>query len=350
MTLVDSKRLAAFQLGHNLGRLRFLLAAGIEGDILHNGDVHSCLGMIDRSSLVLAEGPNAAEYTNLKPLLQRMGHLHDSTCGIGPPNETLSERKALARSERGVVEQIEFLCRRIARNDSSLGAWYDVGDALARFAHHVFHVYKTVPIPVADWNPLNRAVDRLPVEDRALAATLLRLEHRNLTDLSRCCVDAYCEICQCLSGPDANGEVAVSLEGPASAGGKARETSGSIWQDNGTGFAHTPDYSQCRCGGVTYPLVGVTRALVHALDVLTHEGVTTPFEGELVERAKKLYASDPDVTRSLDGLRDKPLHKVFSRGGAWSSLVLGYKIHGGRKGTYQLNLRPHADSHPGDPT
>jgi hypothetical protein len=114
--------------------------------------------------------------------------------------------------------------------------------------------------------------------------------------------------------------------------------SGSIWQDDGTGLQHTRNYTQCRIADKTYTLTGMTRVLVHALDSLAREGITTPLEEDLVNRAKVLYSSDLEMVKRLNGLRRKRLDKIFAEGGVWKTLIMGYKQHGGRKGTYKLNI------------
>jgi hypothetical protein len=121
--------------------------------------------------------------------------------------------------------------------------------------------------------------------------------------------------------------------------------SGSMWQDDGTGLQHTRNYTHCRIADKTYTLTGVPRVLVHALDSLAREGITTPLAEDLVNRAKQLYSSDLEMLKRLNGLlkqlngpRRKRLDKIFAEGGVWKTLVLGYKEHGGKKGTYKLNI------------
>jgi len=124
---------------------------------------------------------------------------------------------------------------------------------------------------------------------------------------------------------------------PSSSVGVTGVASGCAWQDDGTGLQHTPGYTQCRCGGRTYTLTGVTRTLVHALDSLSREGITTPLEEDLVNRAKELYSSDLEMVKRLNGLRRRRMDKIFAEGGVWKTLVIGYRQGGGKKGSYRLN-------------
>lgn len=343
MPLVDSKRLAAFELGYQVRKMGLVLVAGIEGNIRKLQDVHACIKAVDVSYLVLAEGPYAAEYSNLKPLLHRVGQLHDVACEIRPVDETVSERRAIAEYERDVRERIELLSRRIVQRSPALDTWREVGDSLALLLYRVIYVYESAPIPVADWSPLNQAIDRLPPADREIASSFLRVVYRDLTGLGFQIMEAYGDICQYLSRSDrsdAHHELNPSPEGPSQARREVVSTSGSIWQNSGTGLEHTRDYTQCRYGGKTYTLTGVTRILVHALDSLTREGITTPLEEDLVNRAKELSSDDPETVKQLNGLRRKRLDKIFAEGGVWKTLVMGYKDIGARKGSYKLNTAP----------
>ena len=152
---------------------------------------------------MLADKLTAAEYANLGTLLHKAGELHDVVCGIGPVEETVSERRAMEKLERVALERIELLIRRVVQKKPTLAAWQEVGTALAELRHRVAYVHKTVPIPDADWEPLNRAVDRLPPEDHKLARPFIfGMKYKNLSDLAREIRDAYDDLCQCLSSPD----------------------------------------------------------------------------------------------------------------------------------------------------
>ena len=55
---------------------------------------------------MLADKLTAAEYANLRTLLHEAGELHDVVCGIGPGEETVSERRAMEKLERVALERI----------------------------------------------------------------------------------------------------------------------------------------------------------------------------------------------------------------------------------------------------
>jgi hypothetical protein len=213
--LVDSQKLAAFLLGFHGRVLKSILGTGIEGNIRKVQDVHGCLTKLDEAAFVLADKITAAEYANLGTLLREAGELHDDVCGIGPVEETVSERGALQKLERVALERIEFLIRRVVQKEPNLAAWQEVGTALAELRHRVAYVHKTVPIPHADWEHLNSAVDRLPPDDRKLARPFIfRMEYKTLRNLGIKCIDAYDNICQCLSSP-ARQQVAITPSAPA---------------------------------------------------------------------------------------------------------------------------------------
>jgi len=202
-SLIDSQRLAAFLLGFHGRLLRSILGTGIEGDIRKVQDVHGCLKKLDEAAFVLADKLTAAEYANLGTLLHEAGELHDVVCGIGPVEETVSERRAMEKLGRVALERIEFLIRRDIQKKPTLAAWQEVGTALAELRHRVAYVYTSVPIPHADWELLNCAVDRLPPEDHRLAHPFIfGIKYRNLSDLAIQIRDAYDDLCQCLSSPD----------------------------------------------------------------------------------------------------------------------------------------------------
>lgn len=203
LTLIDSQRLAAFRLGFHGRLLRSILGTGIEGDIRRVQDVHGCLKEFDEAAFVLADKLTAAEYANLGTLLHKAGELHDIVRGIGPVEETVSERRAMEKLERVALERIEFLIKRVVRRHPNLAAWQEVGTALAELRYRVAYFHKTVPIPDADWEALKCAVDRLPPEDHKLAKPFIfGMKYRNLSDLVIQIRDAYDDLCQCLSSPD----------------------------------------------------------------------------------------------------------------------------------------------------
>ena len=121
MALVDSQRLAAFVLRCHLRFLRSILRTGIDGDVPKIRDVHGCRTTIGEATFVLADRLTAAEYANLENALHEAGELHDVVCGIGPVEETISERASLEKLERVPVERIEFLVRRVVQKDVVLG-------------------------------------------------------------------------------------------------------------------------------------------------------------------------------------------------------------------------------------
>jgi hypothetical protein len=201
--LIDSQRLAAFRLGFQGRILKSILGTGIEGDIRKVQDVHGCLRALDEAAFVLADKLTAAEFANLVESLHEAGELHVIVCGIGPVEETVSERRALEKLERVALDRIDFLIRRVVQKEPKLAAWREVGTALSELRHRVVYIYETVPIPEVDWENLNTAVDRLSPEVHELARQFIfRMKYRNLSDLGVKIRDAYDDISQCLSSPD----------------------------------------------------------------------------------------------------------------------------------------------------
>jgi hypothetical protein len=338
VNMVDSRRLAAFRLGLHERFLSLELVAAIQGDA-EDASVTQSIDSINQSVLILAASLAESEYSALQQALRRIGEWYAIASEEEDSPDDATVRSAIAKKAMNNLDELRMLCNRAVQKEERLSAWHRVGAAFAELRFRVTHAREGEGITGEDWAPLNRATDALPEADREMAEGFTRrIRGNSLTEFGLSLAEAYGDICQCLSTPDA----------PAPAGGEAGGDSASIWQDDGRGLQHTRNYSQCRCGGVTYPLVGVTRALVHSLHVLTLEGIATPFEEDLVARAKELYSDDPEVTKQLNNLSDKRLDKVFVDAGIWKTFVLGYKQSGGRKRTYKLDTsRPAA---PPDPT
>jgi hypothetical protein len=201
--LIDSQRLAAFRLGYHGRVLEFILGTGIEGDIRKIQDVHGCLRNLDEAAFVLSDKLTAAEFANLGALLHEAGELHDIVCGIGPVEETVSERQALEKLERAALERIDFLMRRFVKKEPNLAAWQDVGTALSELRYRVSNVYEAAPIPADGWKRLNDALDRLPTEDYNSANQyIFGMAYKNLLDLALELKDAYSNMCKYLSTPE----------------------------------------------------------------------------------------------------------------------------------------------------
>ena len=101
--LIDSQRLAAFLLGFHGGLQRFL-GTGIKGDIRKVQDVHGCLKKFDEAALRAGGQAHSGGIRKLTTLLHEAGELHDVVCGIGPSEETVSERRAMEKLERVALD------------------------------------------------------------------------------------------------------------------------------------------------------------------------------------------------------------------------------------------------------
>jgi hypothetical protein len=359
MGLCSSKRLAAFQLGYHMRITRIILAAGIVGfvrkihpcvefdeqsfRVLNRWDIHRFIKVVDRSFLVLAAGPAVAEYMNVKPTLQRAGELHDIACSFGP-DETESDRRAWGALETEVLEEIEFLSGRLVRDDARLDAWRDVGEALAELKHRTLHIYAAVPIPASDWGPLNRAVDRLPSEDRKMASQLTRMEYYTLKGLAAQITDTYNDIHQYLMGPDRDheGRTPIRASRPIKSAMEPRSSSAvlvgptpSLFDEPPTGLLHTEDYSICLAKEIAYNLLPPAQALVRSLNEWLAEGVPRVGKKDIFKKCDMIYINDENMTEIVQSIYDRHVSKVFQDSGAWKSLV---KPDPDRKGLYFLDL------------
>lgn len=202
--LIDFRRLAAFRLGFHVRRLRWIVEEGIKGVRFRAvPEVHPCRRSIEDAALVLSEHLTSAESDALREALHRAGELHDLGCAVCPDEEADMERGALAKLQQEALSRIDFLTARVARSNPTLAAWRDVGTALAELSYKVRWVYEAVPIPLEAWDGLNNAVDRLPSEERGLAAPcVFGIGYRTLAELTLRLREAYDDICQRLSVPE----------------------------------------------------------------------------------------------------------------------------------------------------
>jgi hypothetical protein len=211
--LIDSRRLAAFRLGFHVRQLRSIVEEGIKGVRFRAvPEVHHCRRSVDDAALVLSGHLTASESDALREALHRAGELHDLGCAVCPDEEADMERGALAKLQQEALGRIDFLTARVARSNPTLAAWRDVGTALAELSYKVLWVYEAVPILPEAWDGLNNAVDRLPSEERGLAAPLVfGIGYRTLAELTLRLQEAYDDICQCLSTPDPPNESAAPV-------------------------------------------------------------------------------------------------------------------------------------------
>lgn len=295
--MIDSRRLAAFRLGFHVRQLRSIVEEGLKGVRFRAvPEVHPCRRPIEDAALVLSELHTSAESDALREALHQAGELHDLGCAVCPDEEADIERGALAKLQQEALGRIDFLAARVARSDPMLAAWRDVGTALGDLSCKVRWVYEAVPIPPEAWDDLNGAVDRLPSEERGLAAPFVfGIKYRTLAELTLRLREAYDDICQCLSMPDPPTESAAPVVSDKMSDRQA--TSPVVLQGHGK-----PPVVR---GVVKRPL---TKAQYDVIQALLDAGRAGLSKDELEEKSghadarkilKRLHDSDPDWKRVI---------------------------------------------------
>ena len=339
---VASNRLAAFRLGYHGRLLESILNSGTEADFRIDHDVHGCIEKIEEAVIILEDNLSTSEALRLDSLLNKLGELHDIVSEIGPFEEAEDERRAIEKLEQPLLERFEFLSGKLVHKDTMLEAWYEVGIALAELRHRVTYVYETAPIPEADWNRLNHAVDRLPLEDRSKAGPLAGcMIYRNLGDLAAEIREVYSDLCQILSTDDRQldreTESAPAVQERVSSAPLPidRDSSSPQLISESTGLAHSNSFSICRAKGVIYNLRPAAGALVHAMHEWRKQGVQFVSKDDIFDKAVYLYLNDQPMTKVVESLYDRQINKVFKDSGLWMTLV---KPSSDRKGLYTLDL------------
>jgi hypothetical protein len=339
MRLVDSKRLAAIQLGYDSCQLLSFLETAIQGK--EGGNIHACKEAIVNSLTVLMRYLTEAEYSQITSELHDIGWWHDDAESIGPASDKDSERarqiiKIMAHPH---VERYLLLSKRAVEKEERLNAWYEVGFSLAEFGSHLLFASDKRLTITEYCNKLKRATDQLPEEERRIAKPFIdSIGGNSNTALLRSIVDAYGDIRQLLSSQDQN---------PTSTTTSSLDNSIFITEPNG--LTHTPDYSTCRLGDKDYRPRGFMKAVIHSMVALWDDKVYCPSWEEILVKARRLYANDKHVLETINSPPSTPPNKLFENSGLWGTLVQGYRQHGGRRKTYCLNLpmarKDHENTH-----
>ena len=169
MRLVDSKRLAALQLGFESSQLLFLLERAIQGKGV--GNIHACKEAIVDSLTVLMQYLTESEYSQIESNLHDIGLWHDNAESIGPASDEDTEitRQAVRKVAQPHVERYLLLSRRAVEKEDGLKAWHEVGFSLAEFSFHVAFASNNRLTITECFHDLKRATDQLPEEERRIA-------------------------------------------------------------------------------------------------------------------------------------------------------------------------------------
>lgn len=327
MPLVDSKRLAAIQLGHDSCHLLTFLERAIQGK--EGGDIHACKAAIVDSLTVLMGYLTASEYSHIESSLHGIGLWHDDAQSIGPSSDEDPEsaRQTVRKLAQRHVERYLLLTKRAVEKEDGLKAWYEVGFSLAEFSSHVAFASNNRLTITECFSDLKRATDQLPEEERRIARPYIdSIGGNSNLALLRSIAHRYEDICRDLSHLDQNPTTTTS----------SSDTSFFITESNG--LSHTPDYSTCRLDNAEYHPREVMKAVIRSMTALWDEKIYYPNWTEILDKAIRLYAKDKDMLKKITARHSTPPNKLFAKSGLWKTLVQGYKEHGGRKNTYCLAI------------
>jgi hypothetical protein len=328
MPLIDSKRLAAFQLGFQSSQLLFLLERAIQGKGV--GNIHACKAEIVDSLTVLMGYLTDSEYSQIESNLHDIGFWHDDAETISPESDEDPEsaRQIVRKVAHLHVERYLLLSKRAVAKEDGLKAWYEVGFSLAEFTSHVAFASNNRLTITECFNDVKRASDQLPEEERRIARPHIDsiAGSNSKIALLNSIAHRYGNIRRDLSRPDQNPTTTSQLD-----------TSVLAMESNG--LTHTPDYSICRLGDAEYHPQGMMKAVIHSMMALWDEKIYDSTWTAILDKAKILYANEKDMLKKLNARRSTPPHKLFEKSGVWKTLVQGYRQHGGRKDTYCFVMR-----------
>jgi hypothetical protein len=324
MPLVDSKRLAALQLGFDSSHLLSFLEAAIQGK--GRGAIHACKTAIVNSLTVLMGHLTESEYSQIESTLHDIGFWHDDAETIGQESDEDPEsaRQIVRKVAHPHVERYLLLSKRAVEKEERLRAWYEVGFSFAEFSSHVAFASNNRLTITECFNDLKRATDQLPEDDRRIARPYIDSigGGNSKIALLRSIAHRYADIHRDLSCRD---QTPTTPTHPSDT---------SLLKTESNGLSHTPDYSICRLGDAEYHPVGIMKAVIHSMMALWDAEIYCPHWTTILDTARHLYADDSDMLNKLNMPRSTAENKLFLTSGLWKTLVIGYTEHGGQRKTY----------------